>query len=59
MREKWREGALSDADIKQVGRSNLLDLMEAQFILDVDDSTQHLTTLPFGNEVKRDGSQES
>ncbi|CAE7813017.1 unnamed protein product, partial [Symbiodinium sp. KB8] len=57
--KKWREGALSDADIKQVGGSNLLDLMEAQFILDVDDSTQHLSTLPSGNEVKREGSRES
>ena len=54
---KWREGALSDADIKQIGGSNLLDLMEAQFILDVDDSTQHLSALHSENEVKNEGSQ--
>ena len=34
--EKWKTGAVSDGDVKEIGGGNLLDLMEAQFILDID-----------------------
>ena len=33
---KWRTGIVSDAEVKATGGENLLDLMEAQFILDID-----------------------
>ena len=33
---KWRSGLVSDAEVKATGGENLLDLMEAQFVLDID-----------------------
>ncbi|CAE7902753.1 pol [Symbiodinium microadriaticum] len=33
---RWKAGGLSDDEVKGVGGTNLLDLMEAQFILDID-----------------------
>ena len=34
----WKQGKLADQDIKRNGGANLLDIMEAQFILDMADS---------------------
>ena len=37
---RWRNGGLTDDAVRNIGGTNLLDLMEAQFILDIDDTTQ-------------------
>ena len=37
---RWRAGGLSDDAVRTIGGANLLDLMEAQFILDVDAPSQ-------------------
>ena len=34
--EKWKAGAVADDDVRDIGGGNLLDLMEAQYILDID-----------------------
>ncbi|CAE7941965.1 ZDHHC3, partial [Symbiodinium sp. KB8] len=43
---KWRGGEVSSTAVKEAGGSALLDLMEAHYILDVDDSTQAAQTFP-------------
>ena len=41
---KWKTGEVTDAEIRQEGGGNLLDLMEAQYVLDVDEESAGPTT---------------
>ena len=51
---KWRGGQVTDVVVKEAGGDDLLDLMEAQYILDIDDSTQAAQNFPM-NPKDRDG----